>query len=88
MPLTRVPWEILDEPCFKNLVQGGLFTWCQRVPGNFEGCTKFLLGEYYNRAVVCCGDHESLLSRSLNATVDRDFFELYHAGLVSGVLEH
>jgi hypothetical protein len=28
------------------------------------------------------------LSRSLNATVDRDFFELYHAGLVSGVLEH
>ncbi len=23
MPLARVPWEILDEPCFKNPVLGG-----------------------------------------------------------------
>jgi hypothetical protein len=48
VPLARVPWEILDEPCFKIPVQGGLFTWCRRVPCNFEGYTRFILGEYSN----------------------------------------
>jgi hypothetical protein len=46
------------------------------------------LGEYSDHAVVCRGDREGLLGRSLNATVERDLFELDHAGLVSGVLEH
>jgi len=28
VPLPWVPWEILDEPCFKDPVERGLFTWC------------------------------------------------------------
>ncbi len=88
VPFTRVPWKILDEPCFKNPVQGGVFTWCRRVPSNFEGCARFLLGEYSNCAVVRRGDREGLLSRGLNAAIERDLFELDHVGLVSSVLEH
>jgi len=88
VPFSRVPWEILDEPCFENPVQGGLFTWCRWVLDNFEGCPGFLLGEYSNRVVVRRRDREGLLSRSLNATVGRDIFEFDHAGLVSGVFEH
>ncbi len=88
VPFAGVPWEILDESCLKNPVQGGLFTWSRWVPGNFEGCAKFLLGEYSNRAVVRRGDREGLLSRNLNATIERDPFELDHTGFVSSVLEH
>jgi len=73
---------------FQKSSKGGLFTWCWRVLGNFEGCTRFFLWEYSNRAVIRHGDCESLLSHSLNVIIDRDLFEFYHAGLVSGVLEH
>ncbi len=88
VPFFGVLWEILDESRLKNPVKGGLFAWSRRVPGNFVGCARFLLGEYSNRAVVRHGDHECLLSRSLDVTVERDLFELDHAGLVSGVFKH
>jgi len=88
VPLAGVPWEILDEPCFKNLIQWGFFTWSRWVPGNFEGCARFLLAEYSNHAVVPRGDRDGLLGRGLDATVERGLFELDHAGLVSGVFEH
>ncbi len=88
MPLAWLPWEILDEPRFKNPVQWGLFTWSQRVPGDFEGCVRFLLGEYSNRAVVPRGDREGLLGHGLDATIERGLFELDRTGLISGVFEH
>jgi len=36
VPLPWVPWEILDEPCFKDPVEKGLLTWCRRISGHLE----------------------------------------------------
>ncbi len=36
MPLPWVPWEVLDEPCFKDPKEKGFLTWCRRVPSYLE----------------------------------------------------
>jgi hypothetical protein len=69
MPLARVPWEILNESCFKDPIQEGFFPWCRRIPGNLEGCARFLLLKNSHHAVVCRGDRVDLLRGGLDAIV-------------------
>jgi len=63
VPLSWVPWEVLNEACFKYPIQGGLLARRRRVPGDLEGCARFLLGEDSDWAVVNRGDREGLKSR-------------------------
>ncbi len=37
VPLSWVPWEVLDKPRFIDLEEGGFLTSCRRVPGDLEG---------------------------------------------------
>ncbi len=88
MPLPWVPWEILDEPCFKDPVERGLLTWCRQIPGNFESCPRSFLGEDSDRAVVRHGESKNLVSCGLDAAIGRDFLEFYHVGFASGGFKH
>ncbi len=87
VPVPWVPWEILDEPCFKHPVERGLLTWCRRILGNFESCPKSFLGEDSDWVVVCHGESKNLVSRGLDAAIGRDFLEFYHVGFASGRFE-
>ncbi len=88
MPLPWVPWEILDEPCFKDPVERGFLTYCQWIPGNFENCHGFFLGKDSDWVVVRRGEREHLMGRGLDAAIGHDFLEFYHVGFISGGFKH
>ncbi len=88
VPLPWVPWEILDEPSFEDPVERGLLAWSLQIPGHFEGRPRSFLGKDSDRAEVCRGDGENLVSRGLDVTIGRDFLEFYHVGLTWCGFEH
>ncbi len=88
MPLTRVPWKVLDESIFEDPMEVGLLAWGLQVPGHFEGRPMSFLREYFDRVEVRHGDGESLVRGGLDAPVGRDFPEFHHADFTWGGFEH
>ncbi len=86
MPLPWVPWEVLDEPYFKDPKERGFLTWCRRVPGYFIGCSGSFLRENSYRAVVRRGERNDLVGRGLDAAVGHDTLVFYHFGFALGGL--
>jgi len=87
VPVSQVPWEVLDKTCFKNPEERRFFPGSRWVPYDLEGRTGFFLGENSYLPVVRCGQLDGLMCCCFDAASRSEPFVLDYLSRVASGLQ-